>query len=290
MTLPSGPEYNDCSQQFQTDFTQLAKDAIQYNKDYTAEGTAATNLQQEVDSLANEFQGHPGELLAVIIIKVLGSRRDQVYQSQLKTNADAVQIQGDVTKLTNDIQNTINDKSTSNTDVQYVAAETDEMQNVFGASASSSVASWASYISGGNGAGPGAIGSTAAGFLDQNFKAMRDDIDWTTDPEESTYNTQSSAAHFEVGGAGINHLSSYSEMFNDLSQQGDPKGAQEANKIILDNYNQNISTTQSLGTAANTEIGLITSAIKMNTSATSDFVQDILTGNRTAVNNQLSRG
>ncbi|HEV7737834.1 MAG TPA: hypothetical protein VGO47_10750, partial [Chlamydiales bacterium] len=202
-------EFNKCSSQFQTDFSQLGLDAIQYHNDVKEEGADVLSLQNEVDSLAREFKGHPGELLAVIIVKVLGSKRDKAYQMELKTNADAVQIQGDVTKLTNDIQNTINDKSTSNTDVQYVAAETDEMQSVFGVSdpSNSTTRFWARYVSNGftytekgkTYESGGAIGSTASSFLDQNFKAMRDDIDWTNDPEASNYNTPSTAYHFEVG-------------------------------------------------------------------------------------------
>lgn len=285
-------EISNCSQQFQNDFDNtnnphsLENDAYAFNTALTDESDALAAVRKEVDDLADKYKGHPGELLIVIIVKVLGTRRDHYFQTKLKVNADAIQIQADISKLTNDIQGTINDKSTNPQDVINVAAETDEMQNVFGTSSqSASVGEWASYISGED----GAIGTASSSFMCENFQKIREDINWSADPEAKAYNTGANP-HFLVGGSGQNHFTTYSQMFNDLTVQGDPLGAQEANKIILDNYNQNVSVTQSLGAASNTKIGLITSEIKMNTSAESDFAQDILTGNRTAINNQIPKG
>lgn len=290
--MSTNPDLSYCSQSFQTEFGTLQTDAEQYNTDVTLEAQAKADVVKECESLANEYKGNPGELLAVLIVKVLGSRSSNAYQMELKVNADGIQIQGDLTKLSNNIQNIVNTGGSGSTGVIQVAAETDEMQNVLGTTSSSSP-SFASDVQ-------GAIGTTSANLMSDNFANMRQDIYWAEDPNssynptENTTNPTSSEPssytyHFNPDDTSGSYMTSFGQMQADLKIQGNPYGAQDANKILLDNYNQNVSVTQSLGSAANAEIGLITSKIKMITSATSDFSQDLLTGNRTAVKDQITQ-
>lgn len=307
-------ELSNCSAQFQWDLNgtgpdaasgnkndhSLKADAEAFNADEVALAQAKADVVTECKSLEGKYKGNPAALLIVLIVEVLGSRSNRAYELELKVNADGVQVQGDITKLSNDLQNIpnaggTNDPTTGTNCIIEVAAGTDEMQNILGTNGTAgSVGTAISKDV------QEALGSSASSLMCGNFANMRQDIYWGADPEGSKYNpTQVTAPaggftdptkytyHFDPDSSDSGYIHSYAEMQADLKLQGNPKGAQDANKILLDNYNQNVSTTQSLGSAANAEIGLITSRIKMNTSAVSDFSQDILTGNRTAVKNQM---
>ncbi len=298
MSTPT--DLSDCSTSFQNEFNALAaftntnpEDGPigQFAKDRALEKADKAAVVAECDALAGEFKGNPGELLAILIVKVLGSKSSNTYQMELKVKADAVEVQGDITKLSNNIQNIVNTGAAGNTGVIQVAAETDEMQHLLRTSPQPQTE--ASEID-------KAIGTTSATLMSGNFANMRHDIFWAEDPNASTYNPtqdttppnpldpKSYTYHFDPDDTNsTTYMNSYSEMQANLKIQGNPYGAQDANKILLDNYNQNVSVTQSLGSAANAEIGLITSKIKMITSATSNFAQDLLTGNRTAVKDQI---
>lgn len=299
-------ELNNCSAQFQWDLDgstnahSLQADAEAFATDKAQEALAKQDVVNECESLVGKYKGNPGELLVVLIVEVLGSRSNKAYELELKVNADGVQVQGDITKLSNDLQNIPNaggttDPTTGTNCIIEVAAGTDEMQNILGTNgAAGSVGTAIAQDV------QSALGSSASSLMCKNFANMRQDIYWGNDPESQYNPTQVTGVpaggytdptkytyHFDPNANDTGYIHSYAEMQADLKLQGNPKGAQNANKTLLDNYNQNVSTTQSLGSAANAEIGLITSRIKMNTSAESDFAQDILTGNRTAVKNQL---
>jgi len=288
-----------CGQQFQQDFKQLETDAKAYHHELKELTKAESSLQTEISSLANKYKDHPGELLAIIIVKVLGTRRDKVFQVKLQVKADAVQVQGDVTKLTNDIQGTITKYSTDDatngssgfSPVLEVNSETDEMCYVFNSAETgtpnSNTFTWAKYVS----APDGAIGTQGSSMLYTNFKKIRDTI---YNPNDLS-NNGTGTYYFKIGSPASStpaHFYSFYAMNEALDNPSETlhADAQTVNSTIVNNYNEITSATQSLGTAVNSEIGLITSTIKMNTSAESDFAQDLLTADRTAINNEIPRG
>ena len=81
-------------------------------------------------------------------------------------------------------------------------------------------------------------------------------------------------------------MHSYAQMQSELKLSGNPFGAQGANSTLVSSYDSVISASQTMGKAASAQIGLTTGYIKSLTTATSSFIQDLLTANRTAVNNQ----
>jgi hypothetical protein len=279
----------NCSQQFQNDYQELVADAAKYSSDskYAEEAmqqaqAAAINIDMQ------EYKGHPGELLVVLLTAVFGSSLDQAYQYQLGVTGDKVQIQSDLSKLTNDIQAAPNAAAVGGDAVQQVAAETDTMQDLLSSTGDAT-----------GDAVQSAIGGAAASFMNTNFANVRKDIYWKDD-QETQYNptevtdptTSGYTYHFVVAGEGASktgYMTDYSQLAGNLALQGDTDGAQEANSILVNNYNQNVSTTQSLGTAVNSEIGMITSKIKANTDALSSFSQDLLTLQRTSVRNQVTQ-
>lgn len=303
---PSQEQYW-CTPQFEQDLNgkghSLLNDGAQYENDINLMQEARTDA---IDAAMNvdmkKYKGNPGALLILLMVKVFGEKRDTYYQLQLKTEADAVQIQADFTKLSNDIQNTVNAGGTSSpsagggisnaNDIVHVAAETDEMQKILSMNVPKNPTGQNLGIEGVQ----NALGATPCSLMDGNFEKMRKDIYWGEDPNGKIYNptqvvnptTQTRTYHFDANGSATGYIHSYAQMKQELSGQGEEgQSAQNANKILLDAYNQNVSTTQSLGTAFNSEVGLTTSKIKSNTSFLSDLSQDILTGNRTAVKNQI---
>ncbi len=309
-------ELSKCSPNFIKEFNKLHADALAFNATVNAEAKAKAAIKKEVDSLANKHKDlTPNELLILLLVEVLGSKTSNAYQLQLKGQADAFNLQKTLTNLSSDTQDLTNGKGPTTMTgkpgggvipagqrIKWLAADTDEMQNALGKNPSSTFSgkTWAGYVR-------TALGTEPCNMMTSNFANMRKDIYWAGDPEAKTYNPGAyktapsptnagsyTSYHFMVGNDLTakdkkDFITSYAEMKAGLSSQKDPKGAQNANKILLDNFNENATTTQSMGQAANAEIGIITSAIKMNTNAVSSFSQDLLTGNRTAIRNQLAQ-
>lgn len=312
----SDTELSKCSPGFESEYKKLSADAIAFHDTVKEENAAKEAIKTKVDSLAGKYKGHPNELLVILIVEVLGSKTSNAHQLQLKEQAGALNIQKDLTNLSSDIQNIPSGKgpktmpggatTPKGQGIKWVAADTDEMQNALGTSPSSQFSgkSWAGYIR-------TALGAEPCNMMTSNFQNIRNDIYWTGDPEAKNYNPKPyglkkgqngqnppsasnpgsyTSYHFDPdAGKTSPYITSYSEMRSDLSVQGNPKGAQDANKTLLDSFSQNVSATQSMGQASNAEIGLITSAIKENTSFVSSVSQDILTGNRSAIRNQLAQ-
>lgn len=301
-------DLSNCSTSFQTDLTQLKKDAAQFEKDQIAYHEEQQKELHEAEGKdMSKYKGNPGALLIFLIVNVYGNKADTAFQLKLKTEADAVQIQADLTKLSNNIHNTINaGGDTTIASGQFkgydqgivnVAAELDEMQKYLAAPPASD-----STYQQAEAAGQGtqyalndALGSSSCSLLSGNFAKMRDVINWSTDPNASKYNKGTNPIFDPnpnekpaTGSTTSSYINSFAEMQQDLKIQGDTT-AQDGYKVFLDNYNQNVSATQSLGTASNAEIGLVTSKIKSLVSFVSDMVQDTLTGNRTAVKDQVAQ-
>lgn len=275
--------FSNCSTQFQKDFNQLYED-IEGSGGFKAaeklEAKEKAYALKERSMIFEKYKNNPGLLLMMLTTGYFGQGMDNLYSSQLNQDASGLKVQTDLTKLTNDLQNIINSGSSNPDAVTQVAAGADLMESILGPSGQYSP-SWAGDLQ-------NAIGGTqTAGFMDQNFASIRGEINWSADPD-SGFNPPSSSTtvYFDVGGT--SGMQTFAQMQTDLSKQGSTD-AQDANKGFIDAYNQNVAVTQSMGTAANTEIGLITSKVKLNTTTVSDLAQDFLTLDRTAINNEVSR-
>ena len=280
------PNLSNCSAQFQKDFTQLEKDiGVGGSTGYEA----AQKLEKKERECAfndrklifEKYSKNPGLLLMMMTTVYFGQGVNNLYSSKLNADASGIKIQTDLTKLTNDLQNIINSGSKNPDAVKEVAAGADVMETILKPGAKKGT------LAGELQAAVGGPSDKTAEFMFQNFAKIRGEINWSADPQAALFNHTSKQFYLTVGsGAGIN---TFHKMEKELSKQGNTS-AQEANKGFIDAYNQNVAVTQSMGTTANTAIGLLTSKIKLNTTTVSDLAQDFLTLDRTAINNEVSRG
>lgn len=239
--------------QFSNDYTNLHNDAKAFN-------TACENLKSlkelfnsvwsTIIKEVGSIKKHPGEALVLLTVLFFGKAMDNYYSQKMDIEAKEVKVQDDMTKLTNDLQNIVNNNGSVSSELKGAT----ELQNLL----SGKGPSWGKYVQ-------KALGNQASTYLSKN------------------YGNIASTIHQYFMGAGT--LKNFETMHSDLQKQNETD-AQDANKAFTNAYNQNISATQSLGQAASTEIGLITSKIKTNTTTTSDLIQDFLTLARTAIKNQ----
>ena len=297
---------SNCSKNFQNTYEELKKDAERLAEIRSDIKEERASIVAEVDKLSKEHLS-PGELLALLIVKVMGSRSMDTYELQLSGQAQGLQVQKDISALTNETQSLTNGNVKGGTDgaeaiqqTKEVASQTDILQTILTSNSTvnpSLYHSWFSDVQ-------GALGQEGCSSLSQSFASIRKDIYWKGDTLGSYYNPEVpkdydptkgspqsyTSFHIVIGslpnGVKGDFMDSYAQMQSELKLSGNPYGAQGANSTLVSSYDSVISASQTMGKAASAQIGLTTGYIKSLTTATSSFIQDLLTANRTAVNNQ----
>ncbi len=156
-------------------------------------------------------------------------------QALLASDASALKLQGDLTKLNNDIEDKTNQNDPSSQYVIDVAKHLDAMMDLLK-----------------NPDLQNAVGTEATNALSEQFKVLRWQIHWNgeTNPD---YNPPSGYTYY-FDPDNSKYIQNYAELQNDLSARGDPKNANEAEKQKTDAFNENTSTTQSTNAASQEKI------------------------------------
>jgi hypothetical protein len=241
------------------------------------------------------------------MVVVFGELQGNSSQLQFEAASKKINVQSDLSKLTNEIQSNINSPPKTDTpgvasgSIQTVASESDCMMDILNTKVGGTNAANLEAALGGN--------NSTTGFLLQNFQKIRSDIYWgansgvkdneadynptkyaDTDLPTPTDGTSYTSYHYIVLASGTKvgtepFMVNYTDTKNDLAKQGDAFGAQEAMKTYTNSYNQNISSVQALGPAVNAEIGLMTSTQKTRQSVMTSMLQDCSTLVRVANQN-----
>ncbi len=258
---------------FNTDFQQLQDDAntfaqveAQLKQDVTAYQTAYQKLLAEKDP----------SLAYMMLFYLLSQQGFKQLDDQLAYYGAGLKIQGDMTKLNNDLQNITNQNSS---DVQLLKNEASHLDQML------DVLSPDSATAGQNMNVQDALGSTATAAIYQEFLTFRQNINWAEDPHAhddpnqgynpNTLNPNPPASgprtyYFDVDGNG--YITNFADLQKFMSEQGDPDQANEAYKSKTDVFNTNTSTTQSTNAASN---ALITNQKNITTEIQS-FVTDMM--------------
>lgn len=267
------------STDFTNDFNQLTADAAQYN-------TMAQQLKDSRQAYAdrykqiNEAYLHGGDgipelyhnpmLFFAMFMYLMSNQGCSEMDLGLGVQGSGLQIQGDLTKLGNDLENITNNKNDTGRDgVREEATDLNKILDTLSGK-DQKIGNTISQ----------AIGGTATSSLFDSYKTIRSDI--YVDGDTSIYNptevdpTQSKGRtyHFSAGGKYKDYyiqsygtepgtipvdkdgkrtdwVSNFGGLQWAMQQQGDPGEANEAAKKKTDAFNMNTSTTQATQAAAN---------------------------------------
>lgn len=273
---------------FNTDFQKLLDDANEYATMQQQLEDAVTAYHTAYEKLLKEADPSKAFMLLFYLLSMQGFAQ---LDDTLGVDGAGLQIQGDMSKLGNDLENLTNQddsKDPISAQMQRVkdeASHLDKMLDLLSPNAGTP---------GQNLNVQDALGSTASSSMYQQFLTVRGDILWTQDPnahDDPTQNynptpvptpsaTGPRTYHFDVSD-GIDpdptkpdhtYLCSYAELQTDMSGQGDPLQANETFKKKTDAFNMNTSTTQSTNAASN---ALITNEKNTDTEIQA-FVNDMM--------------
>ncbi len=260
--------------QFDDDYNQLQKDSEAYQN-------AVNQLQAEQAAyekeFASAFSSTNPELVFLALIYAFSNPGFSELDGGLSVNGAALQVQGDLTKLGNDLENMTHPSKNdpeyySSTLVHDAATRLDEMLDAL---SPTNQTSWVQSMQ-------NAIGSTAGTSLYGQYLVVRQTIYDGSDPEGGKYNptqadpgTGSRTYYFDADPNDAyygDYINSFGDMQDDMSQQGDPMQANEASKTMTDAFNTNTATTQSVQAATNEMITNDTNTIKTFQSFVSDMM------------------
>ena len=239
---------------FDADYAKTQQDMIEYNDAVEKQKKDADLASEKLDEALAMLEGSGADQmtesaliyeLAVVVLLVAGSLEDQqiVY-------ASAATVNGDLTNLTNDIQDDTNSDSTvegATGALAVSASNEDAMLDLISDGYTDPATGTTIMIA-------SIIGSSAANTVYSNTKDMRDDIVDEDDPEGDKYNpTDTSTVHFDVDGVIPNTMTSYAQMQQDEGTPGNPNDASGAQQNITDNINSSVSTLSSVNSAFNVD-------------------------------------
>lgn len=253
--------------QFDTDYNNLINDANDY-------ATLAQEQQDSVTAYTKAYQKllHTTDpsLLFIQLIYLMSMQGFNELDSNLGQAGGSLQVQGDVTKVDNDLQAITNINSTDSDNVRKEAQDLDKMlDSLSGTSAADK--NIQNALGGANGSAVGALYDSDLTMRQYIF--LKNDVS----PEGHNYNpTQVSPPgatltyYFDPDDS--NYLQSYGEMQADMQQQGNPKGANTAAKGITDQSNMNQQVTSSTNQASTEAITNVKNMISTLQSFTSDMM------------------
>src|SRR3989338_6481953 len=274
---------------FSNDFSQLGTDAGAFNN-YQSQLQAAQKAY--TDQVKKEFNSKDPELVFMSLILMFSNAGFTELDAGLAQNGGALQVQGDVTKLGNDLENLTHPPSTDANDpnlVRQEAAGLNKILDLFNDKnpPTGKDGDWYKYVA-------SAIGGTGTQALGEQYLAIRQDIHIAGD--NSGYNppandpTQpnfSYTYHFDPdskipkGQTTNPYITSFGDLQAKMAQQGDPDKANESAKLWTDAFNTNTATTQSVQSSTNEVISNDTNTIKTFQAFVTDMmhaVSDVMKG------------
>lgn len=223
--------------------TQWETDINQLNGDIGTWQTEQSDYSTAVEDYHTAFQRmeHTSDAMVAFTMLAWLMAQQGCDQLNLQTAGDggALKIQGDLTKLGNDIEKeTKQDADDKGASIHDVAAQSEQLYQLLTTTTDP------------NGlALQKALGSDASSALASQYLIIRDQID-----DSSVAGNPTGGWYFIAPGttppSGSDLITSYAQFQTDLATQGDPQSANEALKQQTDSFNENTSTTQSTNAAS----------------------------------------
>ncbi|MGB7978566.1 MAG: hypothetical protein WCF19_05345 [Chlamydiales bacterium] len=157
--------------------------------------------------------------------------------TQSAVDGGALQIQGDLTRLNNDLEAQTNQNTTDPSQIDLVAQHSEQMYEAL-SDAGDPVGLQA------------ALGTDASQALASQFQIIRQQIHDTNVAGDGPQSGWYFIAPGSDAPPGTDYITSYGQLQSDLAAKGDPQSANEAEKGKTDAFNENTSTTQSTNAAS----------------------------------------
>lgn len=247
---------------FDTDFSQLTSDAAAFttlSNQVQADADAYKATLQNIGKIKNPM------VAFMMLIYLLAQQGSKQLDDTLATYGAGLKVQGDMTKLGNDLEKQMNQ---NNPDTNLLLAHVQHLDKLLDALH-------------GNADLKNALGSTATDSMYQEYLTMRQDIYYGAESNPAynpafvpTPGAGPRTYHFEVDtdGHDSDYITNYADLQKFMSQQGDTDQANEAYKKNNDAFNMNTSTTQSTNAASNQLIN----EQKNITTAVQSFMNDMM--------------
>jgi hypothetical protein len=252
---------------FDSDFGDLTTDAAAYTNLVNQVQTDATNYQTALENIKKIKNPMVAFMMLMYLLAQQGSKQ---LDDTLASYGAGLQVQGDMTKLGNDLETQMNQ---NNPDTNLLLDHVKHLDKLLDALDATT----------GNMSLRAALGGTAADSMHAEYLVMRKDIDWNGEtnpnynPDHINPNPPTTGDrdyHFEVdtdGGTSY-YITNYADLQKYMSAQGDKDQANEAYKKNNDAFNMNTSTTQSTNAASNQLIN----EQKNITTAIQNFMNDMM--------------
>lgn len=210
--------------------------AIQENTDYVNSIQAYADGWKKIDSTSDPMEAY------VLLFVMMADQGMDELTNKTAVDAGALQVQGDLTRLGNDMEDmTTQDADKSNGYVNLVAKHGDDIIEILKRSDINNI-----------------VGTEPANQLSGQYIIIREQIH--VDGSTSQYNGDLSSAscYFYEGAPDFDptkpdptaKMNSYGQLKDALGDRGDPCSANEAQKGMTNAFNENTSTTQSTNAAS----------------------------------------
>lgn len=219
---------------FDKDYDQLKNDLLKLQQEQQAYLDMVKKYHEEMAKIAKTKDAAKAFTMLMYLISSEGTAQ---WNAQMTVDAGGLKIQGDLTKLGNDLEDETNQNSDDPQLVKDVAAHLDKLLDLFDKDNTSTLGKELRD----------AIGDEAADGMYSQFLTLRHQIHWEGDPEGDKYNP-TSGYYFDPDDS--KYIQSYGQLQKDLQEKGDPFSANEAEKQKTDAFNENTSTTQSTNAAS----------------------------------------
>jgi len=267
---------------FNTDYNQLLADAAAYAEAVKEQKAAhdAYNAQYQ-KAIANIGSLNPEQIILMFIMLLSGQGFTQM-DSGLAVNGSILKLQGDLSKVSSDIERMTNQTTDTTTGAGgLLDTVAKDMSKVLDLLAPNPAAGSAAFNL------QQAIGSDTAGYLYGYMLGNRQEIYDAHDPDAAKYNPTKASApaagltrtyHFDVdapsdpNNPNANYINSFSELNQYLTQSGDPAQATEAQKSLTDHFNEYNATISSGQSASQAMIQNATKTIQVIQAFTTDMM------------------
>lgn len=266
------PATDPANQPFQNDLTNLMNDCngfyqaeqAYYNENSNAPGavqqtfSAFHNLFSSPIANKNSKEYNPELVIQLFMIILLNQGQNQAYDNQVVMGYKT-KIQGDFTRLFNDVQSLTTSTATGTTGqntVSDAASDLSQLSDILSTpgEVTTNDQTWYQYAYQSLGTGINQnTGVAGAQLLKSSVLSQRQLFDVSNDPfandnKNGSYNGASTTAYFNPE-EGTGKLHTFNEMIQGMSQPGDPKQAAQAGQKLSTGAQELTATTGSIGSA-----------------------------------------
>ena len=280
--MPS--QYTELQQQdpddpFVTDYAQMQADTETYNEAVAEQQQAQSDYGAYYDQIQSEIAaGEDPSVILIQLIILIAVYASNENEADLAKQADALQVSGDVTLCNDDIQDQIASGSDDPNTVHEVALETDCMMASLNPETGDLVAP---------------LGETTCTTLYNLEASTRGTI---YDTEDTDNNPEAgSTYYFTTDPNDTAHMQSFGQMqelMSDPTIEPDPSDptpdtemATDAAQLLTNNYNESVTTTQSVQAAFNVMIQQLTTQMNLEFSFNTNLIKEQTGVTDTAVQN-----